>query len=292
MDKCAWMICNAFLQKHPQDEIKKLCSYLPAQKKQELAGLLPPSMDPTAGVTPIGEILATIHFSWFTPYMRSLTENEVRLFTSCLPDEQSRGLKKNLLLSSALIPLSEMGKTFLQQTLFEKLLDGQPAPLPPECIPITPIHPLLQLSFSELIRLIDLLGLHDLAVEIRQIIDTMKIKKIYSLLTEEQQQHLKTLTQTKEAVTFKRIALSKWDGNPEQLKSIIHQRGLNRLAKALHGADESLAWYLSHRLDQERGAILLKLRTPLEHPRAVNALIDQILDAINTAIKHKTPESP
>lgn len=291
MDTCAWMIFNAFAHKLPQGQTEKLLDHLPAEKRDALGALPTPSEDPTQGLSTPSDLLGQIHFSWFTPYLRSLTENDIRLFVSCLPDEQSRSLKKALLLTSALVPLSAMGKTFLQQTLFKKLLDDQPSPLPPECIPHTPLYPLLSLSFSQLLRLIDLLGLHDLAVEIRQIIDTTKIKKIYSILNEEQQSYLKTLTQSKEAVTFKRIAIQKWDGDAEQLKSILHQRGINRFAKALYAADDSLAWYLSHRLDQERGAALLKLRTPLEHPKASSALANQVVDAINT-IKNPTPESP
>lgn len=291
MDSCAWMVFNAFMHKLPQPEAKQLLDHLPIARQQTLAALPSPSQDPTAGFTPFSDLLGRIHFSWFTPYLRSLTENDIRLFISCLPDEQSRGLKKALFLTSALIPLSSMGKDFLQQRLLEKLLEDQTALLPPECIPDTPLFPLLELSFSELLRLIDLIGLHDLAVEIRQIIDTTKIKKIYSLLNEAQQNYLRTLTQSKEPVTFKRIAIQKWDGNPEELHSIIHQRGINRLAKALYEADESLTWYLSHRLDQERGAALLKLRTSLEHPKAYSVLANQILDAMNI-LKHKTPESP
>ena len=66
------------------------------------------------------------------------------------------------------------------------------------------------------------------------------------------------------------------------LVSTLEQRGINRLAKALYKEEPSLAWYIAHRLDADRGALLMKLCTPLDHPRAAILLSEQVTDLIQS----------
>src|SRR4029078_9954336 len=122
----------------------------------------------------------------------------------------------------------------------------------------------------------------------RQIIDTAKLKKIYAMLSSAQTNFLKTLIYRKEPVVFKKLELTKWDGLSETLASSLEQRGINRLAKALYTADHSLLWYISHRLDTERGAMLINLCTPLDHARAAILLSEQVVDLIHAL---KNPET-
>jgi hypothetical protein len=130
--------------------------------------------------------------------------------------------------------------------------------------------------------LIALLSMHDLAVEIRQIIDTAKLKRIYGILTQPQTIFLKTLIYRKEPVVFKKLELNKWDGHTETLASALEQRGINRLAKALYLEDRSLLWYISHRLDTDRGSSMIKLHMPLDHPRAAILLAEQVISLIQS----------
>ena len=77
-----------------------------------------------------------------------------------------------------------MGASYLQHTLFLAIAPQDLIPI--ACLPSDPLNHLLTLSFQELLSLIDLLCMHDLAVEIRHIIDTSKLKEVYSLLTKPQ----------------------------------------------------------------------------------------------------------
>jgi len=287
MNDACWIFCKAFLQKCPPDQRGALISYLPAEAQKNLDRTPLPSSDPCQGVTPPEELLDKIHFTWFAPFLRTLSENDIRLYFAVLNDTQAKELKKALLFSNHLPTLTPLATLFLQRSLWGKMLERGEEPLPPEGLPKSPLNQLLQFTYKELISLIDLLAIHDLTVELRQIIDTAKLKKIYSLLTKRQLAYLKTLAQKKETLSFKKMSLSIWDGNPEHLKTMLQQRGINRLAKSLCGESSSLLWHLTHRLDIDRGNTLQNLCKPLDHPQAIGILRGQVAELIQS-IKNST----
>lgn len=129
--------------------------------------------------------------------------------------------------------------------------------------------------------LIEFLGLHDLAVEMKQIIDTIKLKKIQASLSKEKNFFLHLLTQKKEAVVFKKMELTHWSGQEEILIGLIHKRGMNRLAKALYPENSSLIWYVSHKISCEEALLLASLQKKLEHPKAYSLLAGQIIEIID-----------
>ncbi len=225
------------------------------------------------------EELDPIHYSWFSPFLRTLPEREIKLFLASLAPAQVRGLKQSLLLSNALPSLSPQGKTYLKHILLTWIAKEEPSPI--YCLPPDPINHLLDLTGEELLSLIDLLSMHDLSVEIRQIIDTTKLKSIYSLLTKAQTSFLKTLLHKKEPISFKKIGLQNWKGDLELLSAMLTQRGINRIAKALYPDQGSLAWHVAHRLEIGKGQLLLKLCTPLDHPKACSVLKEQVVELIN-----------
>lgn len=84
------------------------------------------------------------------------------------------------------------------------------------------------------------------------------------------------------------MGLLNWKGDREALRSMLLQRGINRIAKALYGSHPSLLWHIAHRLDLEKGQLLNKLCTALDHPRASALLSDQLVELVN-ALKHNNP---
>ena len=289
MDTTAQIVWHAFLQSSPPDRRNAFLRCLSPELSSELEKLSPISIDPREGIEPIEEELSRIHFSWLAPFLRSLPENEIKLFLSCLTPEQIKGLKQSLLLTNALPSPSALGKTYLKKALFD--LIATPELVPISCLTADPLNVLLELSPAELSSLIDLLSMHDLSIEIRHIIETAKLKEIYGLLSKAQTTFLKTLLHKKEAVSFKKMGLLNWKGDREALRSMLLQRGLNRIAKALYEHSPSLLWHLAHRLDFEKGQLLMNLCTALDHPRASALLSEQVVELIN-ALKHNNPSQP
>ncbi|MES2345602.1 MAG: hypothetical protein V4494_06685 [Chlamydiota bacterium] len=284
MQKTSWVVCQSLLLKCSSEKRKALFKLLPSSKQKELQELTAPERDPLQFQDSLEEQLYLIHPSWIAPFLRSLAESDIRLFLSSLKKTHAEELQKNLLFTNNLLSLSSSAKNFLQKTLWDKLGAFQQYPL--ACLPKSPLNILLTLSSSLFNTLIFLLGLHDLAHEMRQIIETAKLKKIQSTLYQEELKFLKILMQKKEPVAFKKLSLSQWTGDKISLRNILQGRGINRLAKALYGQHESFIWHLTHRLEIETAKQFIKLSTPLDLPRAKDALIVQIEEAFSYLQTH------
>ncbi len=286
MATTAEILWNAFLQSSPPHRRSTLLHCLTPELFAELMRLPLPAHDPQLGIAPVEAELPHIHSSWLAPFLRSLPENEIKIFLSCLSPEQIKGLKGALMLSNTLPTPSELGKTYLSKTLFDSVADSELIPL--DCLPADPLNALLELSPEELSSLIDLLSMHDLSIEIRHVIETTKLKEINGLLSKPQTNFLKTLLHKKEPVAFKKMGLLNWKGDTNALRTMLLQRGINRIAKALHESSPSLLWYIAHRLDIERGQLLINLCTELDHPRALPLLTHQVVELIH-ALKNPNP---
>lgn len=280
MNPSSAYVCKAFLEKCESSEKLALLSYLPEKDKQLLEQLPVPSLNLKKGFPSAKTILDQIHFSWFAPHLRTLSENDIRLFLSALSSEQAEGLKALLLFSDHFPELTDSSSSYIQEVLMKKLL-GKEQLLPPNLLPESPLNPLLDFKQEDLEMLIRHLGLHDLAFEMRQIIETAKLKRIFGALTKMEKDYIQSLLPQKEPIILKRIHLQNWDGRRESLKLLIQQRGLQRLGKALYGEQSTLIWLLAHKLDISMGQELLKACTKLELAKAKQHLVNQILKILS-----------
>lgn len=283
----ALSLWQSYLQTAPADRRGSLLACISPELSAQLQGLPAASMGDPLKIEAPEEGFSKIHSSWLAPFLRSLPENEIKLFLSSLSPRQTQGLKQSLLLSNSLPTPSLVGAAFLRKTLLEMIATEDLLPI--SCLPEDPLNGLLNLSPEELCSLIDLLSMHDLSIEIRHIIETAKLKEIYALLTKAQTTFLKTLLHKKEAVAFKKMGLLAWKGDRESLSSMLEQRGINRIAKALCGKSPSLLWHVAHRLDIDKGQAMIKLCSPLDHPRAPSLLCDQVVELMNALKNHNPP---
>ena len=275
------IILHAYLEKCPSEERRQLAHYLEPTERQAVLSVPKTYGDPLKSQEDPAHLLNWIHASWISPFLRTMAEKEIGLFLASLSHERAATVGKDLLFSGPLPVLSPLGKTFLQSTLVRYLTAEVDDLLPRECLPESPLNDLLTLSTDTMVEFLDLLGLHDLAVEVKQIIDKQKLAKIYDILSENQHHYLKILLQSPEPVAFTPIGLFNWNGDKEKLKMLIQQRGANRLAKALYGQDVSLNWYVLHRFNVEKALLIRKLSTTLDNPRASQLLIQQVIELIN-----------
>ncbi len=192
----------------------------------------------------------------------------------------AKNLAKELLISSDWEELTEVATGYLRHVLIQSLLGPEDRLLPPEYIPDSPLKPLARLSKKELTRIIDFLSLYDLAADLRQIVETKILKKIYSLLSEEEKQFLKTAMAYKEHLVLARMGLDRWDGSEESFRTLLHRRGLSRLAAALSGQDPDLIWTICHQLDIGRGNALFKQCTKEPIHGVSDGIIKQIAELL------------
>ena len=254
--------------------------YLAPGEKQSLDKLPKAYGNPLQDKESPEELLRHIHPSWLSPFLRTLSEKDIGFFLAALGHPLSNSVGKDLLYAGTIPTLSKLGKEYLQTTLLGYLTAEVDDLLPLSFLPESPLNALLDLKNDRLNLSLDFLGLHDLCVEVKQIIEKTKLRKINEALSAHQQNYLKILLQSPEPVAFAKMGLANWNEDPEKLKMLIRQRGANRLAKALYGQDPSLIWYVLHKLDFERALLVKKLMSPMDNGRAVQILIAQILEYI------------
>lgn len=292
MKKTEWLVCSAFITKKANEAKDLLLAFLEPKEKQKILELSSPSTDLCLGFDLESSLMESVHYTWFAPFLRSLPEQEIGLFLSAFSKQKAEDLKKMLLFSESASSLSSITKSFLQKKLIETILQDNPELTPIEALPPSSLNTLLTFSSKDLHVLIGFLGLHDLAIEIRQIIDKVKLKKIQSILSKEKVFFLESLSLKKEPVIFKKMELSTWDGNAENLLHLIQKRGMNRLAKALYPEDSDLVWHIKHRMSTEDAALFSALHKKIEQPKAYSFLSIQVTDIISFLKKHKIVSAP
>lgn len=215
--------------------------------------------------------LSKIHYSWIAPAIEKLPKSLRSAACASLTDEQMKGLQVE---GTPLI--SSLQKAFLQNELYMAMKIGEHLPL--EYLPASPLTPLAHWKKAQLLELIDCLGLHDLANEMRQIVDRKHLENIFTCLTQEQAEYLKTCLRQKQKLTAPKLGIDPREKNCPHLLQVVHKRGLARLAKALSGQHADFVWHLSHTLDTGRGALLLKEFSPDEVPQVTDILRSQVLE--------------
>lgn len=267
------MICKGWISAAGQERGDALISLLAPSDQQTYSALPEPipldkehiKMDP----------LDQVHFSWIAPLLRTLSKGEIPLFLSALKQSQREGLCEALGYSNHFPRLRTLAKQSLRALLRSHLMEGQRL-VPLAFLPLSGYNRLLDLSETHLGRLIRYLGLHDLSFEMRQIIATKELKKIFSSLTPKEGTFLNSLLLHQEPLIFERLFLNAWDGSKEQLHKLLDERGLNRLGHAVSEESESLIWYLTHKLNMRWGTLLLKFRKKPTHARGGQILEKQI----------------
>lgn len=281
------VVLKSFLEHCSVAERSSLVNYLAPIEKQILDKLPKTYGNPLRDSETTEQLLQQIHPSWLSPFLRTLSEKDIGFFLAALGTPLSSAVRKELLYAGEIPVVSQLGKEYLQKTLLGYLTAEVEDLLPLAFLPESPLNALLDLK-NELLNLsLDFLGLHDLCVEVKQIIEKTKLQKINEALTTHQLNYLKILLQSPEPVAFAKMGLANWNEDPEKLKMLIRQRGANRMAKALFGQDPSLIWHVLHKLDFERAFLVKKLMSPMDNSRAVQILIAQILEYTTYIRQHE-----
>lgn len=275
------MVLKALLSRRPPEERQALERFLPESERLFLSDLPTFSEEVTVERFSNGGTLERVHWSWFLPTLKTYAPRDQRLFLSALDVHAAEQLSNALSQKGSFEEITQTARSYLREQLLHSLVGTHERILPSEFLPASPLNRLLELSKKELMRLIDFLALYDLCTEVRQIVETKILKKIYSFLTEEQRSALKQISTRKETYPFVRLGLERWDGMEESLRILLHKRGLARLAVALSGQDSDLIWTICHHLDIGRGGTLFKLCAKEPVPEISNAAIHQVEESLS-----------
>lgn len=165
------IVLNALLQQCPSEEAMSLAQYLTSAEAQALEKLPKTCGNPLEKFDETEIQLSRIHSSWISPFLRTLPEKEIGFFLSSLDPIQAESVSKDLLYTKERIPLTSLAKSYLQETLLGHLTADVDYLLPVAYLPDSPLNRLLEVRNEILNLSLDYLGLHDVSIEIRQIIE-------------------------------------------------------------------------------------------------------------------------
>lgn len=251
-----------------------LLKFLP---QEDVEGVMAENIQST-DLTPIlqqpQKSLAKIHYSWIQPLLADFPDRLHPTILAALTAEQIAGLK-----SSTPVAIPGFVKAFILNELYRLLKIEEHLPI--EYLPETDISSLAKWIKPQIVNLIDFLGIHDLASEVRHIVDRNYLKNVYTCLTPKQFYYLKKCLQQKEQITSPELGIDLTKTDSVKLKQVLHRRGLVRLGRALCGQHFDFVWHLSHTLDMGRGNLLLKEYQPEEIPKVTSILKQQVLSLMN-----------
>lgn len=271
---------------HPGRGEELLSCWAEKESAERIYALPKPRGEPKLLIAAPEALLSTLHYSWIAEGVKKLPKTLVVPAVASLQNPNRERLVRLFHLEARpLFTPSKIVRDFALQKLYENI-EGAREALPLPFLPDYPLTPLLQLDMGMLLELFDLLGLHDLANKVRYIVDKKMLTKIYESLTPLRKKILQLLLQQQERVKLPPIALHKWNGEPEQLRKMLHRRGLLRFSSAIAGYDSAFLWHLSRHLDTGRGKILLRNHQPESTPLS-SLFTEQVQKLLNIITKKR-----
>ncbi len=274
------MILKTFVARSPNGE--QLLRFLPPLLSEEVKGASSsPAVDFGSLFSPT-KWIPTLHYSWFIPPLEKIPQEAQQLFVSLLPPSQGKKVAEKLGIDYHPSPLSPFSKRFLGFTL-RNILEEE-ALLPVPCLPPSDFKILLKMSKKNLLYLIDLLGIHDLAADLRHIVDRELLDKVYAVLSKNELHFLYYCIKQPIKWVPPKLGVTRWSGSSTQLHHLLHQRGLARLARGLSKEHPSFIWHFLHRLDMGRAKIMKKTLQEDPLPSLTSYFAQQILHILKRRI--------
>ncbi|MCK4933977.1 MAG: hypothetical protein KAR79_00160 [Simkaniaceae bacterium] len=273
----AWISLKYLLSSVGDERKSQLETFLSSDMLKRLEETPLATANPFEQKKSLEERLSQIHYTWHIPFLSPLSKHDKVYIIAALNPRASEPLSHFFKMENSNITLTTFAKTFAEEILFQKVISDEENYLPIEYLPENPLNLLLDLSKEVLISLIDYLGLYDLSTEIKQLVQVSKIKLLQEMLSQTQMKFLREIKAQKDLFSTTPLGLEKWDGDLDQLKKVLHHRGLNRLAKALYGATPALVWHITRHLDTGRAKVFQKLCRDINNEKAQDALVDQVI---------------
>lgn len=245
------------------------------------------STDLTSLVRYKSDIFEKWHYSWIFQMMEPLDPKAKEAVLLLV-----KGANKKKLADLFKIPIRNLEwppllKKFAEAEIIS-LVNYDPV-TPIAYLPESRFNQLLEQPKEHLVKMIDFLGLYDLAHEIKHIVGKKTLTDIYSCLTQEQQLFLRQCLHAKDQVMTPKLYLETWNGDKKTLIQLLHRRGIARLAIALSGQHPDLIWHLAHALDIGRGTLLMKQVQSEKIGALSDAVILQLETVQNNLLKKESP---
>ncbi|MDR3624659.1 MAG: hypothetical protein P4L16_05925 [Chlamydiales bacterium] len=278
------LMIHSLLTRFHKEDANSLFKFFASEDESELSKTHVPQKPPVLQIT---EGLSNIHYSWLPPFLAKYPINLKNLIISSLPSSLLAGITKLAKPPIKKIPLSPFARFFFLKYFYQEWLPEDVVAI--EFLEENPLNTLLHLTKLQLVSLVDFLGIQDLSIDLRKVVDKKTLDILKNLLSAHQKQYLDYCLKRADVPPVKPEPVQYWMQSKEKLALLIHQKGLARLAHALLGQNSHLIWHIIHRLDIGRGKELTKcLDSPTDIPKKLSSQItSEVLDLVKLLNKGK-----
>lgn len=256
MNAKGWKWLSVLLNRYHANDPGALLRFLP-EGEEELAKehtvqsseISPVSIQPHC-------FLDRMHYSWMLSIIKKAEKDTRKIYFSVILPAQRSKIAQYLKIESAAFKYPSLIADLIRHFLFQQICKR---PLQaPVFLETNELSPLLQSPKEQLVSVITLLGIQDLAPEFTTSIDQKLKDKVFRLMSEQQRDYLLRVLsdKSKRGKVSKVPLLPTISEHPDAFQKIIHRHGLAFLGKALAGLPEDFLWYLTHILDAGRAKIL------------------------------------
>ncbi|MDN3504442.1 MAG: hypothetical protein P0S95_02565 [Rhabdochlamydiaceae bacterium] len=234
---------------------------------------------------PIFAYLGKIHPSWFESLFNNYSKQDKLIIISAFTQRRET-LADSCHLPHDFVPLSNMAKQFVLTNLYKSMLANNQNSLPFPFLSVEPFFNLLTLPYEKVSTLIDLMGMHDLAPEMKTLIRSQQVRSILEAFHPKVVTYLKQIATHDKDVSFGKLGISSWNGNVENLKELVHKRGLNRIARVVSENTKSYQNHLMYLLSKQEALILKSFFSKKKNEEVVNSLKQQLNEAIDFLLEN------
>lgn len=281
MQPNSWVMLRVLMNRYHLKGSEALLRYLPKEGQEAIKAQDVQTDQAVAALEQPSYLIQNVHYTWLLPVFQKIPKELYSSFLAVVSEGAVSKLKTLLRIpeDKETISVSPSTKNFLTSYFYGLMDIKHLLPLP--FLPESPLTPLARCSSKELHLCIDFLGLYDLTEEIRQVIDTKRLKQMRAALTDSQWMFLQNCLRQSEKMATPALKLKEWSGDKEEFNKILHKRGLLRLSKALSGQHPDLVWYIVHAFDLGRGSALHKLIATTPTAGVTPILVHQVLTVMN-----------
>lgn len=278
MEGKGWIFLNALINRYHEGPKDTLLRFLPQEDAESIFQNPTTAHDVLFAVATPYDRLKKIHYSWFTEPLKHLSPDLQKLIIASLPETQRKGLCQLFNITDPLPAVSLPVQAFLLSLFYDMVLKRDLIPLP--LLPQKKLSFLMNFDKQQLLDVIDLLGLYDLAHSVRKIVDKSQLQKVFSSLSLKQQQFLKMCLHQSDCLPPGPFLLDHWDEQTKSLQHLVHRRGLQRLAKALTGYHPSFLDAIVKVLDTGRGQLISQNHEKETPQNVAGALEMQVISVV------------
>ncbi len=287
MQAKGWVLFRVLLNRFHGGVIDDIGKFLPESDVKRLNRLTIDSRDVEPVVGDPALQLQQTHFSWLVPLFKGLPDQLKNAMIRSLPPASAAGICQSLGQGLPAIAVSPAMQEFLLATLAKQISASRR--LPAQWLPTTALSAILSYDKLQLQALVDLMGLRDLANELRHIVNRANQQILLRCLKPNELKLLKYYMYQKEKFTVPRMDLRDWTGDAAELRKQIHLRGLARLGKALSGCSQDMIWHISRILSTGRANILKSNLSPEPIPNITADMLRQLAGCMKYLKTQGTP---